>query len=114
MNGSPGTITDARKHVSKMLGELRHAIATLLVSLPEGKKDGPLYMHLSDFSVDEEEGPYFSFNRAWELAFQRPKNEKPKLIVHGKYGLKVAHSFASHFANLNGIEAHNDLGLIVI
>ena len=71
-------------------------------------------MHLSDFSIDEEEGPYFFFNRAWELAFQRPNNEKPKLIVHGKYGLKVAHSFASHFANVNGIEIHNGLGLIIL
>jgi hypothetical protein len=107
-------ILDVRKHVSKLLGELHHGIATLPASLPEGKRDGPLSVYLPDFSIDEEEGPYFSFNCAWAHAFQKPNNEKSKLIVCGKYGLKVAHSFASHFANVNGIEAHNGLGLIVL
>lgn len=98
--------------MDQLLLDLQNAITGLPFTLPEGTEDGPLAMHLCDFEVDEEEGPFYSFNRSWERAFQRNNAKKKKLVVHGKYGLQLAHNFMSHFARVPGIEANNGLTLI--
>ena len=74
-------IHEACSHVSQLLTRLNTAIVSLPCSLPEGASDGPISKYLIDLSVDEDEGPYFSFNQAWECVFQKPEQERAKLVV---------------------------------
>ncbi|KIJ12670.1 hypothetical protein PAXINDRAFT_14433 [Paxillus involutus ATCC 200175] len=110
----PVTNNDAKnsKLVSQLLDQLKEVANSLPTTLPDGTKDGPIAIHLSNLSVDEEKGPFYSFNWAWELVFQRTDAEKRKLIVRGKYGLKMDHSFTTHFVKLKGIEANGNIVLI--
>ncbi|KIJ11362.1 hypothetical protein PAXINDRAFT_15759 [Paxillus involutus ATCC 200175] len=110
----PVTNNDTKnsKLVSQLLDQLKEVANSLPTTLPDGTKDGPIAIHLSNLSVDEEEGPFYSFNRAWELVFQCTDTEKRKLIVRRKYGLKMVHSFTTHFVKLKGIEANGNLVLI--
>jgi hypothetical protein len=62
----PSPFSEQRKQLAQSLAELHSIIARLPDSLPEAADDGLLGKHLRGFSIDEEEGPFFSFNRAWE------------------------------------------------
>ncbi|KAG1781479.1 hypothetical protein EV702DRAFT_1041989 [Suillus placidus] len=64
----------------QLLANLQNAITGLSLTVPEGTEDSPLVTHLCDFDVDEEEGPFYSFNHSWEQAFQHNDDEKKKLI----------------------------------
>jgi len=96
----------------ELLNQLKKAVANLPMSIPEGDPSGPIATYLSDFSIDKEEGPFYSFNRAWERAFQQPEDERRKLIVRGKYGLQVAVAFVAYFLQAEGIEEHNAHNLV--
>ena len=66
-------IHEACSHVSQLLTRLNTAIVSLPCSLSEGAGDGPISKYLTDLSMDEDEGPYFSSNQAWEHVFQKPE-----------------------------------------
>lgn len=105
-------LAEQRKQLSQSLTDLHSVIAGLPGSLPEAAEDGLISHHLRDFSVDEDEGPFFSFNRAWERVFQCSENEQQKLVMRGKHGVILAYNFAVHFAALPNIERHDGLNLM--
>jgi hypothetical protein len=74
-------LAEQRKQLSQSLTDLHSIIAGLPGSLPEAAEDGPISHHLCDFNVDEDEGPFFSFNCAWECVFQCSENEQQKLVM---------------------------------
>ncbi|KAG1754910.1 uncharacterized protein EDB91DRAFT_1242132 [Suillus paluster] len=92
-------LSEQQKQLAQLLADLHSVIAGLPSSLPEAAEDGPISHHLRDFSIDEDEGPFYSFNRAWERVFQ-------------KHGVILAHDFAVHFSALPNIEQHNGLNLM--
>ncbi|KAG1801224.1 uncharacterized protein BJ212DRAFT_1305098 [Suillus subaureus] len=59
-------ISGSMDQLSWLFIDLQNVITNLPMTMPEGTEDGPLAMHLCDFKVDEEEGPFYSFNRSWE------------------------------------------------
>ncbi|KAG1857770.1 hypothetical protein F4604DRAFT_1931250 [Suillus subluteus] len=87
-------------------------VAGLPESLPAAAEDDPISHHLRDFSVNEDEGPFYSFNHAWEQVFQCSEDERQKLIMGGKHGIILAHNFAVHFSALLNIEQHDGLNLM--
>ncbi|KAG2139819.1 uncharacterized protein EDB93DRAFT_1162592 [Suillus bovinus] len=103
---------EQQKQLAQSLADLHSVIAELPGSLPEAAEDGPIGHHLRDFSVDEDEGPFYSFNRAWERVFQHSENERQKLVMRGRHGVILAHDFAVHFAALPNIEQHDGLVLM--
>ncbi|KAG2110208.1 uncharacterized protein F5147DRAFT_651863 [Suillus discolor] len=105
-------LSEEQKQLAQSLADLQSAITGLPGSLPEAAEDGPISHHLHDLSVDEDEGPFYSFNRAWERVFQCSEEEQQKLVVRGKHGIILAHNFAAHFAALPKIEQHDGLNLM--
>ncbi|KAG0691648.1 hypothetical protein DFH29DRAFT_1010523 [Suillus ampliporus] len=79
-------ISGSDDQLSQSLLSLHNAIAALSPTIPEAKEDGPLTTYLCDFDVNEEEGPFYSFNRSWD--------------------------FASHFDRVPRIKAHSGLTLL--
>jgi hypothetical protein len=63
-------------------------------------------------TYDINEGPYYSFNQAWEWVFQCADNEKEHLVVRGKYGLDLVQPYVVHFLKVSGIEVNNGLHLV--
>ncbi|KAG1718247.1 hypothetical protein EDB19DRAFT_961517 [Suillus lakei] len=72
---------EQRKQLAQSLADLHSVIAELPGSLLEAAEDGPISRHLHDFSVDEDEGLFYSFNHAWERVFQHSENEQQKLVM---------------------------------
>ncbi|KAG2133572.1 uncharacterized protein EDB93DRAFT_1174140 [Suillus bovinus] len=103
---------EQQKQLAQSLADLHSVIAELPGSLPEVAEDGPIGHHLRDFSVDEDEGPFYSFNHAWERVFQHSENERQKLVMRGRHGVILTHDFAVHFAALPNIEQHDGLILM--
>lgn len=101
-----------REQLTQLLTELANHIKQLPASLPEEDEFGPIAIHLSDHSIDEEEGPFYSFNRSWEQVFQQAKPEK--LVVRGKYGLELAHSFCVFYAQTSKIADNGGLDLMIM
>jgi hypothetical protein len=100
-------ILSQQKHLETLLKTLSGHIKNLPTSLPCGAKEGPFIKHFSDLGHDISEGPYFTFNNAWERVFQVSEDEKDRLVIRGKYGLSLA-----HFLKVPGIEASNGLFLM--
>ena len=111
-HNSMAQLGEQQKQLAQSLADLHSVIAGLPGSLPEAAEDGPISHHLRDFSVDEDEGPFYSFNRAWERVFQRSENEQQKLVMRGKHGVILAHNFAVQFSALPNIEQHGGLNLM--
>jgi hypothetical protein len=103
-----------QEELTQLLTALEGYIKCLPTSLPEGSGDGLIATYLCDHSVDDEEGLFFSFNRSWECVFQRNPAEQEKLIVRGKYGLQLVHSFCVYYAQVLGIADNNGLGLMIM
>ena len=96
------------------LKALLTAIEGLPPSFQSGRRSDPLGTYLTPglsddgdpkpvFPVDED-GPYGTFNTAWERVFQKcpsDADDKLKKLVHhgrGKHGLILAHAWAEHYA----------------
>jgi hypothetical protein len=97
--------------VEELLPKLNAPIKKLPTTLPCGSKDGPLAKYFTSLEYDKD-SPYETFNQSWERVFQRADAEKKLLVVRGKYGLDLAHTYAAHFAKVAGIEENNGLGLM--
>jgi hypothetical protein len=106
-------ILSQQKHLQTVLKTLSGYIKNLPTSLPCGAKEGPFVKHFSDLGHDISEGPYFTFNNAWERVFQVSEDEKDWLVIRGKYGLSLAQAYLAHFSTVPGIEASNGLSLMV-
>jgi hypothetical protein len=104
------SVEDQRQRLEGLTQKLAGLIKRLPTSRPCGPKDGPLAKNFSDLSHDTTEGPYYTFNMAWERVFQCADSEH--LIVRGKYGLDLASAYVAHFAKIPGIEDNSGLHLV--
>jgi hypothetical protein len=66
-------------------------------------KDGLIAKYFSDYTYDQSEGPYYTFNKAWEQVFQCADSEKEHLVVGGKYGLELVQAYVMHFLRCRGL-----------
>lgn len=103
---------ELRQRVKDALSELDVLIGLLPASVPTGSPDDPLATYFGDLSIDAEEGPYYSLDRAWLRVFQVPEADQLSRITRGEFGTVVAHKFFKFFADAPGIEAHNGLFLL--
>ena len=101
-----------KQHLDNLLQKLTGLIKKLPASCPCGTKDGPIATYFSSHEYDITEGPYFTFNQAWEHVFQCPESEKEHLVIRGKYGLEMVQAYLACFLNYPGIEKDNGLQLI--
>ncbi|KAL1942606.1 hypothetical protein VTO73DRAFT_4846 [Trametes versicolor] len=108
----PSGQDSARQRVALGLTELNSLIGLLPHSVPLGTADSPLATHFGDLSIDPDEGPYYSVDRAWVRVFQRSEEERLALITRGEHGVTAALRFFQFFASAPGIEAHNSLLLV--
>lgn len=94
----------AKKRLKNALKELQAAILALeeTPDVAEGPADGLLAQHFSDHSIDEE-GPWFTLNRAWERVFQRSEHEQQCLVSCGPYGLQLVYDFLKAVIKIDGI-----------
>ncbi|KIK77472.1 hypothetical protein PAXRUDRAFT_166718, partial [Paxillus rubicundulus Ve08.2h10] len=88
MADSNGNISSQQAKLSQLLTELHNTIKSLPSSIPEGSESGPIATQFCSWEIDEEEGPFFSFNRTWERVFQKSEAEQKSLVVRGKFGLQ--------------------------
>ena len=105
-------ILSQQKHLKTLLKTLSGHIKNLPTSLPCGAKEGPFVKHFSDLGHDISEGPYFTYNNAWERVFQVSEDEKDQLVIRGKYGLSLAQAYLAHFCQVPSIKASNGLFLM--
>jgi hypothetical protein len=103
-----------QQRLNELTKKLTALVKKLPTTLPCGSKDGPLATHFSDLTHDKTEGPYYTFNKAWERVFQCPDNQKDLLVVRGKYGLDIALAYITHFSNVPGIEENGGHGLLAV
>ena len=95
----------------ELLFKLNTLIKKLPTTLPCGSNDGSLAKYLTSLKYDND-SPYKTFNPSWECVFQCADAERKLVVVWGKYGLDLAHRYATHFATVAGIENNNGLGLV--
>ncbi|KAH9940998.1 hypothetical protein B0H21DRAFT_824659 [Amylocystis lapponica] len=107
---APG-LEDQRALLDQRLNKLRLLIRGL-PPLPAGPEDGPIARYFGDFSVDPDEGPYYSVDRAWTRTFQVSDDKKAELICGGALGLPLILRFFEHFASLPDMERYNGLHLL--
>jgi hypothetical protein len=107
-----GSVEEQRAHLSKLVLDLEKIVAHLPSSVSCGTKDGPIATNFASHEFDISEGPYYSFNKAWERTFQVSEEEKKLRVVRGKYGLAIVHSYLVHFSKIAGIEANGGLYLM--
>jgi len=105
-------IQSQREHLKALLKKLGGLIKNLPTSLLCGAKETSIVKHFSNLEHDKCEGPYYTFNHAWECVFQVADDEKPRLILRGKHGLNLVQAYVIHFSKVPGIELNNGLHLI--
>ena len=101
-----------KEHLESLLKKLGGLIKNLPTSLPCGAKEGPIVKHFSNLEHDISQGPYFTFNNAWERVFQVSEDEKHRLVIRGKHGLNLVQAYLVHFSKVPGLEANNGLFLM--
>jgi hypothetical protein len=106
------SLAEQKQHLKNLLQTLSKLIKKLPTTLPCGSKEGTIAKHFSGHTYDIDEGPYYSFNQAWERVFQCADDEKEHLVVRGKYGLDLVQAYVVHFSKVSGIEANNGLHLV--
>jgi len=84
-----------KQQLEKLLQKLSGLIKKLPTTLPCRAKDGPIAKYFTDQQHDTTEGPYYTFNWAWERVFQVPDDQKELCIVRGKYGLELVHAYTT-------------------
>jgi hypothetical protein len=108
----PGSVEDQTQRLKSLIQKLTDLIKQLPTTRPCGSKDGPIAKYFSDHTYDDPEGPYFTFNKAWERVFQCADNGKEHLVVQGKYGLDLVQAYVVHFSKVPGIEMNDGLHLV--
>ena len=85
-------------------------------SLPCGAKDRPIGKYFPEKAgYDKEEGPYFTFNKAYDGVFQGLTDpERELLVMQGKYGIERVHTCMTVFSKISGIEKNNGLVLMAV
>ena len=109
---SPESVEAPKDRLKKLIKTLGGVIKALPKSLPSGTKDGPVAKNFTNLEFDTAEGPYYTFNQAWERVFQVAEDEKMKRFVRGKYGLPLVNTYLLHFSALAGIEANGGYHLM--
>jgi hypothetical protein len=112
MSTASSPVQEQKQRVENLLQKLNGLIKKLPTTVPCGSKDGPIAKHFSDYTYDTSEGPFFTFNQSWERVFQCVDSEKQYLVVRGKYGLDLVHTYITHFSKISGIEANNGLDMV--
>lgn len=86
--------------LTELLARLAATVNKLPSTLPKGREDGLLAQHFKEKPVDEDEGPWYSFNHAWERLFHtaKPREEQLKLVTRGPHGLKLCYDFVNAYA----------------
>ncbi|KIJ14787.1 hypothetical protein PAXINDRAFT_12359 [Paxillus involutus ATCC 200175] len=69
LSTNPG-IEEQRQQITSALKDVLTLIKKLPLSL-SGTPDGPIAVNFTNFDIDDDEGPYFTVNRAWERTFQK-------------------------------------------
>ncbi|KAF8127579.1 hypothetical protein EV363DRAFT_462861 [Boletus edulis] len=105
------SIRAQHQQVNSALAEVLVLIETLPNLLSLGTPEGTIASNFSNFDIDEDEGPYFSVNQAWERTFQKAQEAA---ITRGPYGVKLVYDFFAHFLQIPGIEAHGGLDLMLM
>lgn len=105
---------EQQKHLQQLLNSLKGLIKNLPLSLPCGAKEGPIGKYFPDKAeYDEEEGPYFTFNKAYERVFQGlAEPDRELLVMRGKYGIERVHTCMTIFSKISGIEKNDGLVLM--
>jgi hypothetical protein len=105
---------EQQKDLQQVLHSLKGLIKNLPSSLPCGAKDGPIGKYFPEKAeYDEEEGPYFTFNKAYDRVFQGLTDpERELLVMRGKYGIERVHTCMTVFSKISGIEKNNGLVLM--
>ena len=98
---------EASNLLAPRLAFLQNLINAFPPSIPEAPADGPIARYFGDLTIDPDEGPYYSVDRAWVRTFQVPDAEKPGLVQRGPYGLQLVHDYFIYFGGAPGIEANN-------
>ena len=111
---SEPSLAEQQKDLQWVLHSLKGLIKNLPSSLPCGAKEGPIGKYFPDKAeYDEEEGPYFTFNKAYERVFQGlAEPDRELLIMRGKYGIERVHTCMTIFSKISGIEKNDGLVLM--
>lgn len=96
------------QHLTEGLHDLEVLIDLLPPVIPLGTSDGPFAKYFSDLSINQEEGPYYSFNWAWNHVLQVPNADRVQLITRSEYGINLLFRFFKFFSTALGIEATTD------
>lgn len=76
---------------------------------PEASRENPITIYFDDYSVDEEEGPVYSADRAWTRCFSSVDiTSRQAVLKRGKYGVQLIYKYFSHFAKLPSMEKINE------
>ncbi|KIK76244.1 hypothetical protein PAXRUDRAFT_18350 [Paxillus rubicundulus Ve08.2h10] len=100
----------SQQQISLTLAEALKLIEKLPQSLFVKTAEGSIAENFSSFNIDDEKGPFFTINCAWERAFQATGEAA---ITQGQYSIKLVHDFLLHFLHISGIEAHGGLNLML-
>jgi hypothetical protein len=106
-----GSIEDQHAKLGILLPQLKEFVHKLPKTLTKGVPDGPLTRFFSNREVNDE-GLYYTFNQAWDHAFQVPEDEQVKDVVCGDFGLALVYSFISYFLKLPRMEEYNGLHVV--
>ena len=114
LDKSPST-PHKREDLDASLKKLKLLINALPSTVPEGPPDGKIVKYFTDVEVDEDEGPYYSVDRAWTRTFQGLSDEEQQqLITRGRYGVTCIYKFLCDFAQKPGIEKYDGLHLMTV
>jgi hypothetical protein len=111
---SEPSLAEQQKDLQWVLHSLQGLIKNLPSSLPCGAKEGPIGKYfLEKAEYNEEEGPYFTFNKAYDRVFQGlAEHERELLVMRGKYGIERVHTCMAVFSKISGIEKNKGLVLM--
>ena len=102
-----------RQAVEQALTKLALLIRGLPASIPEAQVDGPLATYFQGVELHEE-GPWVTIDRAYNRVFQDgDKQKQMALITKGPNGMSCVHQFLVTFSRMPGIEAHDQLRLVL-
>jgi hypothetical protein len=106
-----GSIEDQHARLGILLLQLKELVRKLPKTRTKGRPDGPLTQFFSNMEVNDE-GLYYTFNQAWDHAFQVPEDEQVKHVVHRDFGLALVYSVISYFLKLPRMEEYNGLHVV--
>lgn len=94
------------------LGRVHVLIRGLPLSVREAPEDNRIAKYFGALKIDPTEGPYHTLDVAWTRTFQVEPSERLKLIMRGKYGIKLVHDGMVWLSTCDGISANKGLFLM--